>query len=214
MKKLTKTIIATALLSASAASYASVSANVGAMSDYWFRGLDQSGDDGNASMMAGLDYESEMGFYAGTWLASLPSDLEYDFYAGYNGEVEGFSYTVGVTTYMYTDYDGDYFEYNLGAAYGPVSIGYNIGTLDEPGVADVDYTFASITAEYEGAYLTYGVYGDDVDGSYVEAGYGMTYEGLDMAVAVIAPDEDSAGNNWVSDSNSVTFTISKTFDLF
>ena len=62
MKKLTKTLIASALLSASAASFAGVSANVGAMSDYWFRGLDQSGDKGNASMMGGLDYESDMGY--------------------------------------------------------------------------------------------------------------------------------------------------------
>ncbi len=216
MKKLTKTLIASALLSASAASFAGVSANVGAMSDYWFRGLDQSGDKGNASMMGGLDYESDMGFYAGTWLASLPDNLEYDLYGGYNGAYEDFSYGVGVITYLYDDSDtGKYFEYNLSAGYGPVSIGYNIGTLkDVPGSADVDYTFASITGEYEGAYLTYGVYGDEVDGSYIEAGYGITYDGLDMSVAAIFPDDDNSANSWVSDTDKLTFTISKTFDLF
>ncbi|WP_296056867.1 TorF family putative porin [uncultured Amphritea sp.] len=214
MKKLTKTLIASALLSASAASFAGVSGNVGAMSDYWFRGLDQSGDGGNASMMGGLDYESEMGFYAGTWLASLPSDLEYDLYGGYNGSYEDFSYGVGVIAYLYDEYEGEYFEYNLSAGYGPVSVSYNIGKLDEPGAPDVDYTFASITGEYEGAYLTYGVYGDDVDGSYFEAGYGMTYEGLDMSVAAIFPDDDNSANAWVSDTDKLTFTISKSFDLF
>jgi len=214
MKKLTKTLIASALLSASVSSFAGVSANVGAMSDYWFRGLDQSGDGGNASMMAGLDYESDMGFYAGTWLASLPSDLEYDLYAGYSGAYEDFSYGVGVIAYLYDKYEGDYVEYNLSAGYGPVSVSYNIGTLDEPGAPDVDYTFASITGEYEGAYLTYGVYGDDVDGSYFEAGYGMTYEGLDMSVAAIFPDDDNSANAWVSDTDKLTFTISKSFDLF
>ncbi len=214
MKKLTKTLIASALLSASAASFAGVSANVGAMSDYWFRGLDQSGDNGNASMMGGLDYESDRGFYAGTWLASLPSDLEYDLYAGYNGSIEDFSYGVGIIAYLYDNYEGDYLEYNLSAGYGPVSVSYNIGTLDEPGAADVDYTFASITGEYEGAYLTYGVYGNDVDGSYFEAGYGMTYEGLDMSVAAIFPDDDNSADAWVSDSDKLTFTISKNFDLF
>ncbi|UTW03837.1 TorF family putative porin [Amphritea atlantica] len=213
MKKLTKTLIASALLSASVSSFAGVSANVGAMSDYWFRGLDQSGDGGNASMMAGLDYESDMGFYAGTWLASLPSDLEYDLYAGYSGAYEDFSYGVGVIAYLYDKYEGDYVEYNLSAGYGPVSVSYNIGTLDEPGAPDVDYTFASITGEYEGAYLTYGVYGDDVDGSYFEAGYGMTYEGLDMSVAAIFPDDDNSANAWVSDTDKLTFTISKSFDL-
>ncbi|MBU2966142.1 TorF family putative porin [Amphritea sp. 2_MG-2023] len=216
MKKFTKTLIASALLTASAASFAGVSANVGAMSDYWYRGLDQSGDGGNASMMGGLDYESEMGFYAGTWLASLPSDLEYDLYAGYNGSIEDFSYGVGIIGYYYDESaTGEYFEYNLSAGYGPISVGYNIGTYESPGAADVDYTFASITGEYEGAYLTYGVYGDEVDGSYFEAGYGMTYEGLDMSVAAIFPDDDSsATNNWVSDSDQLTFTISKSFDLF
>ncbi|SEQ61967.1 conserved hypothetical protein [Amphritea atlantica] len=214
MNKFTKTLIASALLSVSATSFAGVSANVGAMSDYWFRGLDQSGDGGNASMMGGLDYESDMGFYAGTWLASLPSDLEYDLYGGYNGSYKDFSYGVGVIAYLYDKYDGDYFEYNLSAGYGPISVSYNIGTLDESGAPDVDYTFASITGEYEGAYLTYGVYGDDVDGSYFEAGYGMTYEGLDMSVAAIFPDDDNSANAWVSDTDKLTFTISKSFDLF
>lgn len=214
MKKFTKILVASALLSASAVSVAGVSANVGAMSDYWFRGLDQSGDGGNASMMGGVDYEHDMGFYAGTWLASLPSDLEYDLYAGYNGSIEDFSYGVGVIAYLYDEYEGDYLEYNLSAGYGPVSVSYNIGTLDEPGVADVDYTFVSITGEYEGAYLTYGVYGDDVDGSYFEAGYGMTYDGLDMSVAAIFPDDDNSADAWVSDTDKLTFTISKSFDLF
>lgn len=213
MKKLTKTLLCATLLSASAASYAGVSANIGAMSDYWFRGLDQSGSAGNASIMGGLDYEHENGLYVGTWLASLPSDLEYDIYAGYSGAAGDFSYTAGVTGYFYQDYDGEYVELNLAVTYGPVTLAHNIGKLDDP-AGDVDYTFTSITGEYEGAYATYGKYGDDVDGAYAEVGYGISYEGIDFNVAAIFPDDDvNATNNWVSSSNELLFTFSKSFDL-
>ncbi len=211
MKKMTKTWVCAALLSTSAMAQAGLSANIGGMSDYWFRGLDQTTN--NASIMGGLDYEHDSGLYVGTWLASLPSDLEYDLYAGYSGEMGDFSYSAGLIGYFYQDYDGVYKELNLSVSYGPVTLAHNIGKLDDP-AGDVDYTFTSLTAEYEGAYVTYGQYGDEVDGSYAEVGYGLTFEGIDFSVAAIFPDEDiSATNNWVSSSNELLFTFSKSFDL-
>ena len=50
-------------------------------------------------------------------------------------------------------------------------------------------------------------FGKDYDGDYVELGYGMTYEGLDMNLAYINPD-DTLGN-----ADTVTFSISKSFDF-
>jgi uncharacterized protein (TIGR02001 family) len=211
MKTMAKSLLCGALLAASAVAQAGLSANIGGMSDYWFRGLDQTSN--NASIMGGVDYEHDSGLYVGTWLASLPSDLEYDLYAGYAGEYGDFSYSAGVTGYFYQDYEGDYTELNLSVGYGPVTLSHNIGKLDDP-AGDVDYSFTSITGEYEGAYLTYGFYGDEVDGSYAEVGYGLTFEGIDFNVAAIFPDEDvSATNNWVSSSNELLFTFSKSFDL-
>ncbi|MGB0466346.1 MAG: TorF family putative porin [Pontibacterium sp.] len=211
MKPMAKAIIAAGLMTASVAATAGVSANIGAMTDYWFRGLDQSGSAGGASMMGGLDYEHESGVYVGTWLATLPGDLEYDLYAGYNGEVEGLGYSVGLTGYYYDEAEFDYEEINLGLSYGPVSVGYNIGVNDDGAGNEVDYTFASITGEYEGAYATYGFYGEDVDGDYIEVGYGTTYEGMDFGVAAIFGNDEGSG--WVTEGNTVMLTISKGFDF-
>lgn len=214
MKPMVKALIASGLMAASVSATAGLSANIGAMSDYWFRGLDQSGSGQGASMMGGVDYEHDSGVYVGTWLATLPNDVEYDIYAGYANEVSGLGYSVGVTGYYYDEADFDYEEINLGLSYGPVSLGYNVGVNDDGAGNEVDYTFTSLTAEYEGAYVTYGVYGDEVDGEYFELGYGLTYEGLDFNVAAILPDDDaSATNNWVSSSNTVTLSISKGFDF-
>lgn len=214
MKPMAKAIIAAGLMTASITATAGLSANIGAMSDYWFRGLDQTGSGGGASMMGGLDYEHESGVYVGTWLATLPGagdNVEYDVYAGYAGEVEGFGYSAGVTGYYYDETDLSYEELNLGLSYGPVSVGYNVGTSEADDGTETDYTFASLTGEYQGAYLTYGVYGDEADGDYFELGYGTTYEGLDFAVAAIFGDDEGTG--WVTEGNTVTLSISKGFDL-
>lgn len=207
MKTTTKALIAAGLLSASVAAQAGLSANIGAMSDYYFRGTDQ-GVSG-ASMMGGLDYEADNGLSVGTWAASLnDGELEIDVYGGYSGEVEDFSYYVGYTGYLYTQ-DGatDFHEINFNLGYGPVSFEYTIGTEDADSGPEADYTFAAITGEYEGAYLTYGSFGDDYDGDYWEIGYGTTYEGLDMGIAYIDPD------NTIGSQDTISFYISKTFDF-
>lgn len=211
MKPMVKALVAAGLMAASVSASAGLSANIGATSDYWFRGFDQSGSAGGASISGGLDYEAESGVYVGTWLASLPNDVEYDLYAGYAGEVEGFGYSIGVTGYYYDEFDGDFEEVNLGLSYGPVSLSYNIGTFDDGAGTEVDYTFATLTGEYEGAYATYGVYGDEADGDYFEVGYGLTYEGIDFSVAAIFADDEGTG--FVTEGNTVTVSFGKSFDL-
>lgn len=208
MKPMTKALIAAGLLSASVVAQAGLSANIGAISDYYFRGVDQ-GVSG-ASITGGLDYEMDNGLSVGTWAASLnDGELEVDVYGGYAGEVEDFSYYVGYTGYLYTQSGAtDFHEINFNLGYGPISFEYTIGTEDAAaGVVESDYTFAALTGEYEGAYLTYGTYGDDYDGDYVEIGYGTTYEGLDMGVAYIDPDST------IGSGDTVSFYISKSFDF-
>ncbi|KXJ52942.1 TorF family putative porin [Neptuniibacter pectenicola] len=208
MKSTMKTLIAAGLLSASVMAEAGLSANIGAMSDYYFRGTDQ-GVNG-ASMMGGLDYDAENGISVGTWAASLNNgELEVDVYGGYAGEVEDFSYYVGYTGFLYTE-DGatDFHEINFNLGYGPVSLEYTVGTEDTSGgTPEQDYTFLALTGEYEGAYLTYGSFGNDYDGDYWEIGYGATYEGLDMGVAYIDPDSQ------IGSEETISFYISKSFDF-
>ncbi len=213
MKPMTKALIAAGLMSASVAANAGLSANIGAMSDYWFRGIDQTE---GASVMGGVDYAADNGIYVGLWAASLDApdttddgeQVEYDIYGGYGNEIGGFSYSVGYTGYFYTEGDVDFHELNLNFGYSFLSLEVTFGTEDGPsGYDEADYSFVALTGEYEGAYLTYGDFGQDYEGDYVELGYGFSYEGLDMGVAYINADED------LGDGSTVTFSISKTFEF-
>jgi uncharacterized protein (TIGR02001 family) len=214
MKKLTKSMLAAGLLTASAAASAELSVNVGAMSDYWFRGVDQTDD--NASLMGGIDYDFGNGFYVGTWEAQLDdSELEYDLYGGYSGEYKDFTYGIGYTGYFYTTSNAsDFHELILNAGYKFLRADFVLGreNVDDGGGDDADYTFFSLTGEYEGAYLTYGVFGQDYEGDYVEAGYGTNFQGVDLGLAYIHQlDEEIDGDN--EQDSQLVFTFSKTFDF-
>lgn len=212
MKKFTKSLIAAGLLTASAAASAELSVNVGAMSDYWYRGVDQGVT--SASLMAGADYDFGNGFYVGTWGAQLDdSELEYDVYGGYSAEYEGFSYGIGYIGYFYTEDDAtDFHEVVFSGGYGPISAEYVLGTEEANSGPEADYSFFSITGEYEGAYLKYGSFGQDYDGDYAEAGYGTTYQGVDLGLAYVYQLDDELSSDGEKDSKLI-FTISKTFDF-
>ena len=50
----------------------SISANIGVVSNYIWRGVTQTGD--QAAVQGGLDYSHESGFYAGTWASNVDFD--------------------------------------------------------------------------------------------------------------------------------------------
>ena len=112
MSKMTKSLVAASVLAASTLvsgnAMAGASANIGMVSDYFFRGIDQGA---GATASAGLDYDIS-GIYVGTWVADVTTGMEYDLYAGYAGELSGFSYDVGYYTYNYTNdaFDDTYKE--------------------------------------------------------------------------------------------------------
>ena len=81
--------------------------NVGATTDYRYRGISQSRL--KPAVQGGVDY-SLGGFYAGAWASSIKwikdvggdAKAEIDLYAGYKGELaKDFGYDVGVLTYQY-----------------------------------------------------------------------------------------------------------------
>lgn len=197
-----------------AVSTADVSANVGFVTEYVFRGVYQA----ESSASAGLDYESDSGFYAGTWGADVGDGLETDVYFGYGGGGDDFSWGVGYTGYFYTDdFDDTYHEANLSVGYGMFSLDVAIGEWDGFGVSQ-DYTFTSLTLAPGNAYVTFGTWGDDFDGDYFEAGYGITVmDEIDLSVALLYSDElDTAGNGFVApgvlDTEwNLVFGVSKSF---
>lgn len=83
-----------------------LSANVGAVSDYRFRGITQTY--GNAAVQGGVDYEAGNGFYIGNWnsqvheSAGFPSGkLEMDFYGGFKKKFGDVEIDVGAIHYFY-----------------------------------------------------------------------------------------------------------------
>jgi|APLak6261670569_1056079.scaffolds.fasta_scaffold03586_2 uncharacterized protein (TIGR02001 family) len=124
--------------------------NVGAVSDYRFRGIEQSA--GGPSVQGGIDFSHKSGFYAGTFLASnikwikefngaSKGDYEVDLYGGFkNALSNGIGYDVGVITYQYPGNDSggantlggstnytkaDTTEAYVGVSYGVASLKYS-----------------------------------------------------------------------------------------
>jgi len=215
MKRLTHLaaglVLASSGLLATTAS-AEVSYNVGWASEYHFRGIMQK----NSSASAGIDWE-EGGFYVGSWAADVGDGTEVDGYFGYNFEpVAGFTVGVGFTGYYYTgDFDDTYEEVNLNLGWGMFSLEYSVGEWDAFG-PDQDYDFLALTVSGEnGLYGTYGTFGDDFHGDYIEIGWGTTIADLDFGIAGIFADDDlsdqvgSSGNP--TESEAIVFTIGMTF---
>lgn len=188
-----------------------LSANFGFNSEYLYRGIPQE----KSSVFGGLDLEAG-GFYLGTWGADVGDGAEIDYYGGYGFEVGGFNFGVGATIYTYTgDFDDTYQEVNLSAGWKFVTFDAAIGSYDNFDGPTLNYQFYSLTAEYNGFYGKLGMFEDDFDGSYFEAGYGGTLtvqetDFLDYAFAAIYSDSTLLGGS--SDINLV-LTLSKAFDL-
>lgn len=82
-------------------------ANVGFVSDYYFRGISQSWH--KPAVQGGFDVAHSSGFYAGVWGSNVTpntypdANVELDLYAGYNGttSVDGLGWTAGLYGYFY-----------------------------------------------------------------------------------------------------------------
>lgn len=86
--------------------FVTATANVNLVSQYRFRGIDQTW--GRPAVQGGADLSFANGFYAGTWASNVSGNsypggnLELDYYAGYNGKIgEDLGYTVGGYSYWY-----------------------------------------------------------------------------------------------------------------
>ena len=104
------------------------SANVGAVSNYMWRGISQTRN--GAAVQGGLDLTHSSGFYAGTWLSNVDFKLvpgahsEQDIYGGYGFTAGDFAFDLKYTKYMYDNSSGLNFAETHAhvAAYG-VTIG-------------------------------------------------------------------------------------------
>jgi len=89
-----------------------VTYNVGAISEYRYRGLGQTR--GKPALQGGVDYDAGNGFYLGAWGSTIKwikdqststqdvkGSLELDLYGGYKFEAGGLGYDVGFLRYQY-----------------------------------------------------------------------------------------------------------------
>ncbi len=107
MKSLARTLTCAALFAAPLAAHADLAFNVGAVTDYRYRGISQSRL--KPALQGGVDYTLG-GIYVGAWASTIKwiedfggdAKVEIDVYGGYKGEiVKGLGYDVGLLTYIY-----------------------------------------------------------------------------------------------------------------
>ena len=137
MKK-TTLVLAMGLMISGAAN-AAVEANIGATSNYVWRGVTQTNDD--AAISGGVDYSDESGVYVGAWASDVKwvDGYEFDVYGGYSSETaDGIGYDLGFIHYAYPDAtDSDFTELTASVTLGPVT-------------AAIAHTISAEGASYEG----------------------------------------------------------------
>ena len=192
--KMQKLLIPLSLLATSIAT-AEVSMNAGYATEYHYRGIFQSKE----SFNAGVDLDVG-NLNVGVWTADVGDGAEIDLYGSYTWEIDDLAFSAGMTGYYYTgDFDETYEEVNLGLDYKFLSLEHSIGTWD--GEGGMDYDFTAVTAEWNGLYATFGIFGKEFEGDYAEAGYGLSWQGFDWGVSYITAE----------DEKSLVGTISRSF---
>jgi len=107
-KSVIGTAVALGLLAGGQAMASELTANVGVVSNYVFRGESQNVD--HSAIQGGIDYSHDSGFHIGTWTSSLNGGgsstaygYELDVYGGYSFDVAGVGMDVGYISYMYPE---------------------------------------------------------------------------------------------------------------
>lgn len=116
--------------------------NVGAVSDYRYRGISQSRL--KPAVQGGVDWSHASGFYVGAWASTIKwiedanpgssNKVEIDVYGGYKGEiVKDLAFDVGVLTYQYPGHKAELIgapspnttEVYGALTYGPATLKYS-----------------------------------------------------------------------------------------
>jgi uncharacterized protein (TIGR02001 family) len=142
MKKIL--IALTAAVGISTAAQAQVSTNIGATTDYRFRGVSQTQN--SLAVQGGVDLDLKNGFYVGNWNSSVSTEVytggagvEVDLYAGYKRKFGDFTVDVGSYNYFYprASAAGNSFTTNelyAGVSRGPVTVKVSQSVSDYFGI--------------------------------------------------------------------------------
>ncbi|HEX4872734.1 MAG TPA: TorF family putative porin [Nevskiaceae bacterium] len=220
----------------SAPAFAGATGNVGAFSEYMFRGIAQTG---GAAVQGGIDYASDSGLYVGSWASNIGfgGGTELDLYGGYAGKIGDVGFDLGVIYYYYTEEDEaaaelNTFELKLGASFGAFGVQYFyadeanffIGDGAAEDAAYLNGTLALPISETLNFTANLGFYsGDEIerflvgigstDDSYIDYHIGLAKSldgGMTATFQIIDTDIEASGTD---DEMKVVVGLKKAFDL-
>lgn len=172
------------------------SANASMTNNYIWRGLTQT--ENEAAVQGGIDYASDSGFYAGTWVSNVnygAGDVysyEHDLYAGFAFDTGGVSWDVG---YLYYNYDKEA-NFDFGEVYFGASVGgfsammYVLANTEADEAEGQDFGFgeafyASIDYGFEiGDGVGIGLHAGYHDGDFAEAFNGNEDGYMDYNISI------------------------------
>jgi len=187
--------------------------NVGAVSDYRYRGISQTRL--KPAVQGGVDVALPAGFYVGAWASSIKwikdfggdSDVEIDLYGGLKGEItKGLGFDVGVLTYQYPgnklNPKADTTELYGALSFGPATLKYShavTNTFGNPDSKNSFYVDLSATFEvFDGWMLTphagyqkiKGPLGDPATYGDYSLTVSKDFKGLVPSLAIVGTDAD------------------------
>jgi uncharacterized protein (TIGR02001 family) len=190
--------------------------NVGAVTDYRYRGISQSRL--KPAVQGGVDFDSN-GFYVGFWGSSIKwikdaggdAPAELDFYGGYKGTLvkDVLSYDVGVLTYQYPQHklatSPNTTEIYGALTYGPATLKYSHSVTNLFGFTDSkNSSYIDLSGGFEVAGLTLtphlGYQKVAKNGSFSYTDYSLTVskeviKSLTVSGAVIGADTKDIGGS-------------------
>ncbi len=139
-----------------------LSFNIGAVTEYRYRGISQSRL--KPALQGGIDYADPSGFYVGTWASTIKwikdipggdADVEIDLYGGYKTEIaKGLTLDVGLLQYYYPSNklnpSANTLEVYGALTFGPVTAKYSQSTTNLFGFTDSKNSgYFDVTANFD-----------------------------------------------------------------
>jgi len=203
----------TAVTAVPTVAQAELAFNVGAVTDYRYRGISQTRL--KPAIQGGIDF-SAGGFYLGTWASSIKwikdaggnSDAEIDFYGGYKGEIaKDLAYDVGVLRYQYFDHDlavsPNTTEVYGALTFGPATLKYSHAMTNLFGFSDSKHSsYIDLSASFDvgGGFMLSPHIGhqkvkNNSDFSYTDYSLGVSkdFSGFLVSVAAVYADVKKPG---------------------
>ena len=195
------------------------SVNIGAVTDYRYRGISQSRL--KPAIQGGADFAHKSGFYIGTWASSIrwiedgggDANAEVDIYGGYKFTAGPVGLDVGVLRYLYPNsslpVNPDTTEIYIAGTYGPATLKYSHSVTNLFGFADSKNSFyldlnATIDTGFWGLsfvpHIGYQRVNNYSDFSYIDWSLGLTKDfgnGLSASLAYV----DTDTNNYIAPTN-------------